>query len=464
MWIPLQKLQGGTAGEGGGLAVVPLNTASTHCYDAGNHDSLTGRLRTDAGGGGKAAERAASRAECERTLAQRGVSVGPMEPGDLLLFGRSVWHRTEPPTESFPSAIRWSYTERYVADGSFYSAAAEEHWAHEYLTQPLCEAGLKDGDVLSGDCFPAMPLAAGGTETETGLPRPRYTMTGAVGRAIGIAQHWFQQTMRRSTQQPIQNMPKHTRGMVRAWGVAFAWTQLLECPVYLFLQPRLMRVPAATGTSAAAAAATAAASSAGFWFDLGVGFGASLISHPPATAFYWEVSSWAAPPVRHNVSAWQAVEEIVSGEASGAGALWLKLYAWEVVEVCVFVVESESEKQPGGSRARGFRSVLFSDRSVACFCSLVAALGALRRRRREVDATAPRLVRVLAARGDVLAARERGVHRGRARAQRVGAAPAPVAPPAAGRGVCTLAGATGDMRRGDSNRFNNYCSLSLFTS
>ena len=28
VWIPLQKLQGGTAGEGGGLAVVPLNIRS----------------------------------------------------------------------------------------------------------------------------------------------------------------------------------------------------------------------------------------------------------------------------------------------------------------------------------------------------------------------------------------------------------------------------------------------------
>lgn len=75
-----------------------------------------------------------------------------------------------------------------------------------------------------------------------------------------------------------------------------------------------------------------------WWFQ--VGFGASLISHPPATAFYWEVSSWAAPSRGQNVSTWQVVEEIFSGEESGAGALWLKVYGWEVVEVCVFVVET----------------------------------------------------------------------------------------------------------------------------
>ena len=64
-----------------------------------------------------------------RTLRQRGVSVGAMEPGDLLLFGRSVWHRTEPPTEAFPTDVRWSYTERFAP-----ADAVRNPLAHRPLT------------------------------------------------------------------------------------------------------------------------------------------------------------------------------------------------------------------------------------------------------------------------------------------------------------------------------------------
>ena len=54
------------------------------------------------GGGGQGAKMRGRRfgesAEASTAVtAQRGVSVGAMEPGDLLLFGRAVWHRTEPP-------------------------------------------------------------------------------------------------------------------------------------------------------------------------------------------------------------------------------------------------------------------------------------------------------------------------------------------------------------------------------
>jgi hypothetical protein len=56
-------------------------------------------------------------------------------------------------------------------------------------------------------------------------------------------------------------------------------------------------------------------------FDLGVGFGASLITHPPATALFWELESRAD----HSFA-----------QESGH----LLLYAWEVVEACVFVVET----------------------------------------------------------------------------------------------------------------------------
>ena len=107
VWIPLQPIDSGAVGQGGGLSVVPMNTASPHCYAAAKLDAGSGRVSADQSAG-------VGRRECVRTLRQRGVSVGAMEPGDLLLFGRSVWHRTEPPTEAFPTDVRWSYTERFA--------------------------------------------------------------------------------------------------------------------------------------------------------------------------------------------------------------------------------------------------------------------------------------------------------------------------------------------------------------
>ena len=376
VWIPLQQLEspgsGGDADAGGGLKVVPLNTASAQCYDAKNLDTVNGRLLRGGGGGGAVgtpgAVNAKGIAECERTLAQRGVSVGAMEPGDLLLFGRAVWHRTEPPRAGFPAPIRWSYTERYVPDGSLYSDAAEQHWLHEYLTQPLCDAGLRDGDPLSGDCFPSLPPApAAGEATVMGevdhdedgissrstvgvvaeLPRPAYSGTTVVERVSGIARHIISQATRTRSRQQADGdyLPRthhhHQQGqgeasgssgqmmmMLRSWGLAFAWTQLLECPVYMLLQPRVLR-SRETAAAAAAAAASPGGGSGGSWlmFDLGVAFGASLISHPPATAFYWEICSWPSHSTATNPHGQEQLER------------WLQDWAWEVVEVCVFLVE-----------------------------------------------------------------------------------------------------------------------------
>jgi hypothetical protein len=58
-----------------------------------------------------------------------------------------------------------------------------------------------------------------------------------------------------------------------------------------------------------------------------VAFGASLISHPPATAFYWEICSWPSHSTATNPHGQEQLER------------WLQDWAWEVVEVCVFLVE-----------------------------------------------------------------------------------------------------------------------------
>ena len=347
VWIPLQRLE--TKGStGGGLSVVPLNTASAHCYDDQNIDAANGRLRV------QNADNFRGVAECARTLTQRGVSVGAMEPGDLVLFGRAVWHRTESPHHAFPSPIRWSYTERFVPEASYYSNAAEEHWLHEYITQPLCQAGLRDGDALGGDCFPSLPppslrdLGLDGTDASTPagqqiplselLPKPTYGGTTVLERVIGIARRQLGHATQLHRHLPIPEAASKNSGsgsgrqsgeleaMLRSWGLAFFWTQLSECPVYLVLQPLLMREwpnvrsSRQTGSGRLRAGCLTRLS----LFDLAVGFGASLISHPGATVLFWEVDSWSAS----------------SGQEGGATYhLWLSHRAWEVVELGVFLVE-----------------------------------------------------------------------------------------------------------------------------
>ena len=347
VWIPLQRLE--TKGStGGGLSVVPLNTASAHCYDDQNIDAINGRLRV------QNADNFRGVAECARTLTQRGVSVGAMEPGDLVLFGRAVWHRTESPRHAFPNLIRWSYTERFVPEASYYSNAAEEHWLHDYITQPLCQAGLRDGDALGGHCFPSLPppslrgLALDGTNVPTSagqhmplselLPKPTYSGTTSLERVTAITRRQVGQTMQFQRHLPIPEaagknsdsgrgsgrQSGELEAMLRSWGLAFFWTQLSECPVYLVLQPLLMRdwnvrASRQAGSGHLCAGCLARMS----LFDLGVGFGASLISHPGATVIFWEVDSWSDS----------------SGQEAGKATQLLSHYAWEVVELGVFLVE-----------------------------------------------------------------------------------------------------------------------------
>ena len=118
--------------------------------------------------------------------------------------------------------------------------------------------------------------------------------------------------------------------MLRSWALAFFWTQLVECPVYLILQPRLMRVWPGVQSP------IHTSSGHRRWiqlslFDLGVGFGASLISHPPATALFWEVQSWS-----HDSSG----QKLAAPYTETRLQRFLSQFAWETVEVGVFLVET----------------------------------------------------------------------------------------------------------------------------
>jgi hypothetical protein len=120
-WMPLQPV--GDNDEGGGLLLVPSNTASRDCFAMGVHDPVSGRVRPTA---------AAS--ECSRTLQQRGLSTGPMQPGDVLFFERSVWHRSDPPTDSFVTPHRFSYTERFAPDDALFRPKdVLDQWSEDIL-------------------------------------------------------------------------------------------------------------------------------------------------------------------------------------------------------------------------------------------------------------------------------------------------------------------------------------------
>lgn len=349
VWIPLQRLDA-VGNTGGGLSVVPLNTASLHCYDEHNLDAVNGRLRVRTAANFKGV------AACERTLTQRGVSVGAMELGDLVLFSRAVWHRTEPPQEGFPYPTRWTYTERFVPEGSVYSKAAEEHWLDEYIMQPLCQARLRDGDVLGGDCFPSLPppslqaLGIGATGAAASaaqqlpfselLPRPSYSGTTVLERLAGVARHQIVQATQHRRHLPVPEAAGRqvgrTEAMLRAWGLAFFWTQLSECPVYLVLQPLLMRCwPESQPRTNSLCAGCCKQLSL---FDLGVGFGASLITHPPATACFWKLNSWRGTSLPQEHA--QDKSSIAAGPYDATQfQLLLSQYSFEVVEVGVFLVE-----------------------------------------------------------------------------------------------------------------------------
>ena len=83
----------------------------------------------------------------------------------------------------------------------------------------------------------------------------------------GIAQHRLEKL--------VEELWPSAHGllMLRLWGLAFLWTQLIECPVYIVLL-RWLWPGAPAGASRVL-------------LDLAVGFGASLLSHPPATACFW---------------------------------------------------------------------------------------------------------------------------------------------------------------------------------
>ena len=60
-----------------------------------------------------------------------------------------------------------------------YTAEAERFWAYDILTQPLCAYGLREGERLGGDCFPALPLGEGEE-----LPSPGMGGVGVGGRLL----------------------------------------------------------------------------------------------------------------------------------------------------------------------------------------------------------------------------------------------------------------------------------------
>lgn len=148
VWIPLQP-----------VTEPPLRFACRHAVAAVAGCALDARGLPQPSATNTTRRRACQRLLDEMSAARVDEPLGPMRAGDALVFSSDMVHRTHAAAHDAPLRLRWSYTERWAAEGSTFDderpalLTAAAHIAQ----QPYCVHGRRLGERLGGPCFPLVP-------------------------------------------------------------------------------------------------------------------------------------------------------------------------------------------------------------------------------------------------------------------------------------------------------------------
>ena len=83
--------------------------------------------------------------------------------GDLLLFSKDTFHRSQPSKQAGGLPERWSLVGRFISDDAKYNPPKGTFATHKKNT---CKHGLKEGDAVVTPCFPILYPSKNNTEVK----------------------------------------------------------------------------------------------------------------------------------------------------------------------------------------------------------------------------------------------------------------------------------------------------------